>query len=294
MRELEEQRRQGIVMATDVAANTVRALVEGAHDALLESVYESLNELLLSQWEEKVTRGFIAPTTVEQCQAVLETISAVFRITTSAPSLGVSRRRSLLPSQEEEREHDLSYLILTIKEHFSGSRKFDELKEFLSYILPKLPPTPPIPPLSSLLRDPRLQDDVKQRYVGIYEDIRRIVEANIPTQADATEILTGTEFWRRLYTEVVGGSPPRRLVKQIKDVRKPKPITKLPDLSKAVTQILLWWKNLPEERRRAISGILRAYLTETNPKIKKELEKELISAAKRLGIPVRLASGEED
>lgn len=81
---------------------------------------------------------------------------------------------------------------------------------------------------------------------------------------------------------------------KVKPPKKPKPIKKLPPLPKAVEQILLWWKNLPTESRKVISGILHSYLVETDPDVRKALERELVETAKRLGIPIKALRALED
>lgn len=81
---------------------------------------------------------------------------------------------------------------------------------------------------------------------------------------------------------------------KVKPPKKPKPIKKLPPLPKAVEQILLWWKNLPVESRKVISGILHSYLVETDPDVRKALERELVETAKRLGIPIKALRALED
>jgi len=85
-------------------------------------------------------------------------------------------------------------------------------------------------------------------------------------------------------------------IKQIKtkDPKKVKPITKLPPLSEVVYRILLWWKNLSERDKTVLSSILRRYLTETDDNVRKELERELVSVAKGLGIPVKFKEKKTD
>lgn len=85
-------------------------------------------------------------------------------------------------------------------------------------------------------------------------------------------------------------------IKQIKtkDPKKVKPITKLPPLSEVVYRILLWWKNLSERDKAVLSSILRRYLTETDDNVRKELERELVSVAKGLGIPVKFKEKKTD
>jgi len=81
---------------------------------------------------------------------------------------------------------------------------------------------------------------------------------------------------------------------KIKEPKKVKPITKLPSLSDVVYRILLWWKNLSDKDKAVLSSILRRYLTETDDEVRKELERELVSVAKGLGIPVKFKEKQTD
>lgn len=275
---------------------------EGTYFSPREAFWEALDIRMLEnelkrfgpQVRERLITSLISPLVTKKLKEALRDVTIALRGRLSELGVKVtlgevkeSEEESPQAPEEVEEEEKVKVVdefiefLRTVKNVMSQSRDVDSLRDFLTLLRDALQNRDSLYDALSLVvsrwRDTYPKKELED-FIGKYGKVLVGVSSS-----EVLGVLT-SEFGSYL-----GGQATRKLMKQIKvkPPKKPKPIKKLPPLPKAVEQILLWWKNLPQDSRRVISGILHSYLTETNPDVRKVLERELVETAKKLGIPIK-------